>query len=137
MQASALKWVSPLPVCVSASNMPSFIKDAFVLANFLGRPDVTKNTLSTALKVYDAVRRPFSQNVAAVSRMSGKTAHFDTPEFESLTEEQSASGEALSLDQLRETVAKLGKLGDWRLKSQVTEDLSDAFRKLDAALGGN
>ncbi|RPD62093.1 FAD/NAD(P)-binding domain-containing protein [Lentinus tigrinus ALCF2SS1-7] len=154
----ALKWVvnvvKPLPTFVhgnvallgdaahamtphQGAGAGQCFEDAFLLAKFLARPEVTKDTLSVTLKVYDEIRRPFSQKVAALSRMSGKTAHFDTPEFADLTEEQSASGTTLSLEQLRENVAKLKELGDWRLNSQVGEDLSDALRKLDAALGAS
>lgn len=59
--------------------------------------------------------------------MSGKVAHFDTPEFADLTEEESASGTALTLEQLRDNVAKLKELADWQ-KESIEEKWLDSVR---------
>ena len=85
------------------------VQDAYLLAQLLSSANVTKDNVPLALKVYDEIRRPFSQNVAALSLLSGRTSQLNTPQHADLTEEQSATGTALTIDQLRENLAE--KLG--------------------------
>ncbi|RPD62099.1 FAD/NAD(P)-binding domain-containing protein [Lentinus tigrinus ALCF2SS1-7] len=110
-------------------------EDAHILAHFLAHPGVTKDTAAVALQVYDAVRRPASQNVATLSRMSGRNLHFNlSAGCADLTEEQSASGEAISPDQLKEVGDAIGKLTEWMFATTVAEDREVAMQKLEVAL---
>ena len=87
-----------------------------------------------ALKVYDHIQRPFTQNVAALSLMSGLTSQLNTPQYADLTEAQSASGTALTMDQLRENLSEMKRLGDWRFGPTVVEDTDAALRELEERL---
>ncbi|KAI0750640.1 FAD/NAD(P)-binding domain-containing protein [Daedaleopsis nitida] len=109
-------------------------EDVYILAQFLSRADITKANAATALKVYDEIRRPFSQKVAALSYLTAKTNHFSSPEYAHMTEEQSASGTMMTREQLWELVAKIKAQGEWHDESTVAEDKEAAFRVLDEAL---
>ncbi|KAI0714577.1 FAD/NAD(P)-binding domain-containing protein [Earliella scabrosa] len=111
-------------------------EDAYMLAQLLGRPDVDRRTLPDALRAYDEVRRPFSQNVAQCSDMGGKTMQLRSPEFVALTGEESATGDALSPEQLREIGVAIEQASEWRFASTIEEDKVYAFRKLEEAIGG-
>ena len=88
-----------------------------------------------ALQAYDQVRRPFSQDVAARSDTTGKTAHLKRPEWlADLTEEQSASGTALTHEQLEQVGIAMERAADWRNATTVEEETQRAFRTLDEAL---
>ena len=46
-------------------------QDAYILSALLSHPHTTLRTLSQATAVYDAVRRPFAQRIAELSREAG------------------------------------------------------------------
>ena len=91
---------------------------------------------SKALRAYDEVRRPFSQNVAQCSDMGGKAMQLRSPEFAELTVEGSATGNMLSPEQLRQVGLVLERASEWRFASTIEEDKACAFRKLEEAIGG-
>ena len=66
--------------------------------------------------------------------MSGKAIQFSTPELAGLTEEESATGKALSPEQLQQVSEGLKELMDWRVASTVAQDTERAYRLLDKAL---
>ncbi|KAI0750647.1 FAD/NAD(P)-binding domain-containing protein [Daedaleopsis nitida] len=109
-------------------------EDVYCLAQLLGRPDVTKENVSLALKVYDETRRPFSQNVASLSYLSGRTMHLNSSQYTDLTEEESASGTIFTKDHLRELIAAVKEQASWRQETTVADDMRVTFRKLDEAL---
>ncbi|RDX52959.1 FAD/NAD(P)-binding domain-containing protein [Lentinus brumalis] len=110
-------------------------EDAYVLAHFLAHPSVTMDTAAIALQAYDAVRRPASQKVAALSHMSGRNLHLNlSAECADVTEQESASGEGLSSDQLKEVGDAIQQLTKWMFATTVAEDRQVAMRKLEAAL---
>ena len=51
-----------------------------------------------------------------------------------VTEEQSASGKALSPEQLKEVKDAIGKLTEWMFATTVAEDTEVALQKLATAL---
>ncbi len=109
-------------------------QDAYILARLLARLDTDRSALPAVLRAYDEVRRPFSQNVAKCSYTTGKTVHFDTPPFVDFTEEQSATGSALSHEQLQQVGVAVARAADWRNASTIEEETEAAFRKLDESL---
>ena len=68
--------------------------------------------------------------------MGGKTMQLRSPEFAALTGEESATGDALSPEQLREIAVALERASEWRFASTIEEDKACAFRKLEVAIGG-
>ncbi|KIY70414.1 FAD/NAD(P)-binding domain-containing protein [Cylindrobasidium torrendii FP15055 ss-10] len=56
------------------------VEDAYMLATILGHPSTHKGNLEKALSVYDAVRRPFSQHVARMSRFAAQIGTLNWPE---------------------------------------------------------
>ncbi|KAI0723589.1 FAD/NAD(P)-binding domain-containing protein [Earliella scabrosa] len=109
-------------------------EDAYLLAQLLSSANVTKDNVPLALKVYDEIRRPFSQNVAALSLLSGRTSQLNTPQHADLTEEQSATGTALTIDQLRENLAEIQRLGEWQFGPTIVEETEAALRQLEERL---
>lgn len=47
-------------------------KDAYILATVLGHSQTDMTSITHALHVYDAIRRPFAQDIAERSRVSGR-----------------------------------------------------------------
>ncbi|KAJ3898483.1 hypothetical protein F5879DRAFT_611971 [Lentinula edodes] len=59
------------------------IEDAYFLAELLGDPRTTLNTVQQALKVYDKFRRPWTQDASAKAMANGRyfTLHYDGFDF--------------------------------------------------------
>ena len=107
----------------------------FLLAQFLGHPLVTLVTLPTALQTYDAIRRPFAQRVAALSKRSSELHHLNGPEFADLTEEESMRGNRLSQPRLDELGREIEALREWRDgRSDIMTENAESLRKLEEAL---
>ncbi|KAH9929152.1 FAD/NAD(P)-binding domain-containing protein [Fomitopsis serialis] len=109
------------------------IEDGFILATLLTQPGVTRDTLPVALQVYDALRRPFSQNVVQLSRSSGMSYRLNCPGFEALTEEQSYTG-TISPAQLDEVGKTVIELTSWNRDTSIMTDRDRALESLAAAL---
>ncbi|KAF8823291.1 hypothetical protein HHX47_DHR10000282 [Lentinula edodes] len=60
-----------------------WLKDAYFLAELLGDPRTTLNTVQQALKVYDKFRRPWTQDASAKAMANGRyfTLHYDGFDF--------------------------------------------------------
>ena len=69
------------------------LQDGFILSALLAHPSVNIKTLPQALKVYDDIRRPFSQNVQRTSDAMGSMYHLDTMGWENVSAEESAAGQ--------------------------------------------
>ncbi|KAI0723586.1 hypothetical protein C8Q76DRAFT_614964, partial [Earliella scabrosa] len=109
-------------------------EDAWLLAQFLGQPGTTRQKAPLALRVWDEIRRPFSQKVAALSRRSQQLHHLDAPEFAELTEEASATGNGLTIEQIAETGKEMERIREWRDYSDIMEENATALRRFDSAL---
>ena len=70
------------------------MQDAYILARLLALPDVTREKLATVLRVYDEVRRPFSQGVLKGSDRNGATYQMrrEGSGWENLSAEDSKAG---------------------------------------------
>ncbi|KAI1785334.1 FAD/NAD(P)-binding domain-containing protein [Ganoderma leucocontextum] len=109
-------------------------EDAFFLAMLMSHPDITKEDLTAVLHVYDEIRRPFTQNIAALARRRGQLHHLDSPELAWLTAERSAKGDAFSPEQLVGVSEMMERCRDWQFGPSVLEESAAAMRKLDEAL---
>ena len=107
-----------------------------MLAQLLGRPDVTKENAHIALQVYDEIRRPFTQNIAALARQRGQLHHLSAPRFADLTPELSATGKALTMEQLWDIGTEMQSLRKWQDGPSVADDVAEAMRRLDGLLAG-
>ena len=67
-------------------------EDGFILATILADPSVTLRNLGEVLKVYDEVRRPFSQTVQEGSENNGKRYQLRGPGWEEVSVEDSRAG---------------------------------------------
>lgn len=105
-----------------------------MLAQLLARPDVTTANVSAALQVYDEIRRPFTQTISELARRRGQLHHLTAPQFADITPELSATGEALTMDQLWEVGKTMQELRDWQDGSSVAEDVEGAMQRLDQIL---
>ncbi|EJF62089.1 FAD/NAD(P)-binding domain-containing protein [Dichomitus squalens LYAD-421 SS1] len=68
------------------------IEDGFVLAKILAHSSVTLTNVSEALRIYDDVRRPFSQNVQQGSEWNGMLYQLRRAGWEDISVEDSAAG---------------------------------------------
>ncbi|KAL1673152.1 hypothetical protein EV122DRAFT_294395 [Schizophyllum commune] len=79
------------------------IEDAWILSNLVSDSKVTRETLPAALRVYDAVRRPFDINAQELARVDGHLMVLNykgMPGFEDLDEEAAIArcGETIQRD---------------------------------------
>ena len=105
-----------------------------MLAQLLGRPNITRANVSAALQVYDEFRRPFTQTISELARKRGQLHHLTDPQFADLTPELSATGEILTMEHLWEVGRTMQELRDWQDGSTVAEDVAGAMQRLDRIL---
>ncbi|KAM5540134.1 hypothetical protein V8D89_006274 [Ganoderma adspersum] len=67
-------------------------EDGWVLATVLSHPAVTLANLPAALVIYDGVRRPYSQGIAAGSLQNGNNYHLCRAGWEDVSAEDSSAG---------------------------------------------
>lgn len=87
-----------------------------------------------ALRVWDEIRRPFTQNVAALSRRSQQLHYLNSPELSQLTEELSASGRGLTSDQIMEIGSEMERIRDWRDQSNILQENAVSLQRLNGVL---
>ncbi|KAF9261124.1 salicylate hydroxylase [Marasmius fiardii PR-910] len=103
------------------------IEDAYVLAELLGHPSTTRETIPRALRIYDSIRRPWTQKVAEKARVNGShlTLDFEDFDFEDAPD-----------DKVREQLERMGGIiidnWSWSWNSSVQGDLEDAVRRLES-----
>ncbi|KAI0772514.1 FAD/NAD-P-binding domain-containing protein [Trametes elegans] len=110
-------------------------EDALMLGKLLGEQGVTRGTIRTALKVYDEMRRPVSQMVAALSYQSGNFQMFTVPELSDLTEEVSTSGKGITAEQFKWMAENLEQLKGWQKGPGVLREYEAGMQKLREELG--
>ncbi|EIW74563.1 FAD/NAD(P)-binding domain-containing protein [Coniophora puteana RWD-64-598 SS2] len=93
------------------------VEDAYILATVLGHQRTTIATLPTALAVYDQIRRPFAQGIAAASMMNGLISGMEV-------------GEPLS--QMEESISKQWS---WGWTTSLDPDVEKAVKLLEERLG--
>ncbi|KII86083.1 hypothetical protein PLICRDRAFT_165768 [Plicaturopsis crispa FD-325 SS-3] len=100
------------------------IEDAYLLAAVLGHAATTKDTLPRALAVYDAIRRPFAQDIVERSYQNGEWYSFDGDDFD-----VNAPQEAQ-----QRTLEKLGEMMKERWQWAWTTTLDGALAEVDRML---
>ncbi|KZT64400.1 salicylate hydroxylase [Daedalea quercina L-15889] len=102
------------------------IEDAYLLATLLGHPKTTLSTLARALQIYDAVRRPYAQNVAETSRECGMLFTFNYP---GLSSRDIQTGQMA--EKLRAVAETIQRKWSWAWDSTLDGDLARAVRMLE------
>ncbi|CAL1714511.1 unnamed protein product [Somion occarium] len=105
------------------------IEDAFLLATLLGHSVTTPATLSRALKVYDAVRRPFSQHVLETSRENGQLFTLNYPGLTFGTPQENR--DAKKLQKLQDLCNRVRKNWEWCWLTTLDADLERAVKMLE------
>ncbi|KAI0772517.1 FAD/NAD-P-binding domain-containing protein [Trametes elegans] len=105
-------------------------EDATMLARLLAESPVDQAALPIALKVYDERRRPVAQQVSAFSLRSGRLHSFIAPELTSVTEELSASGQGMSIEQLKKLAADLEDIKAWQKVTTIASEYDTAVERL-------
>ncbi|GBE85787.1 FAD/NAD(P)-binding domain-containing protein [Sparassis crispa] len=108
-------------------------EDAYILASVLGHPSVTLATVDQALHVYDAIRRPFVQDVQRRSHYSGKLYQLSGPECQALSEEDSASG-AVSVEKLAEVANAIDDTMNWMGMGSGMSERTRALNMLECSM---
>ncbi|TFK85074.1 FAD/NAD(P)-binding domain-containing protein [Polyporus arcularius HHB13444] len=106
-------------------------EDGFLLAQFLGRPDVNTDTLHIALQVYDEIRRPLAQKVVALSHLSGQLHSLEDPDVL----EDDGSERALTPEELRRLGDKIEQVKEWRRVTSLLDENEVSMRRLAEAIG--
>lgn len=101
------------------------IEDAYVLATLLGHSCTTVDTIPRALQVYNAVRRPYANQVAERSHLNGRyfTLEYNGVDFDQLSGEE-------QLDQLQGLGNAITR--NWEWSWATTLNVRDAVRMLEA-----
>ena len=98
-------------------------EDGIILATALAHASVTRANLPTALSIYDAVRRPFSQGVQRRSDWNGMTYQLRRAGsgWEGVSEEESRAGRYARerLDAIAEEVRAQMR---WQFETTVEDD---------------
>lgn len=110
-------------------------QDGIILAALLAQPEIQTRTIPTALRIYDAVRRPFAQHIQDISFKSGETVWLHSPRFQHITAEESARGN-VSAEELQALHAELMDWQRWAGTTTLRGDRERAVRMLKEELGG-
>ncbi|KAH8104119.1 FAD/NAD(P)-binding domain-containing protein [Cristinia sonorae] len=113
------------------------IEDAYILSELLAHPNTTLTTLSYALTVYDAVRRPFAQRVAEKSRENGILFTLNFPGLGFDPSKPEESNEDTKMRRLSEIYLKIRKNWEWAWDTTVDGDLHRAISMLERRENGS
>ncbi|THH28366.1 hypothetical protein EUX98_g5817 [Antrodiella citrinella] len=106
------------------------IEDACMLAEVLGHPNTTLTTLSHALTVYDAIRRPFAQRIAEKSRENGMLFMFNYPGLDNFSSHNE------DVRRLSEVYYRIRKNWEWAWETTIDEDVVRARALLEGSENG-
>jgi hypothetical protein len=115
-----------LPRRVRVTHTPP--QDGYVLARLLAHPRASLAALGTVLEVYDGVRRPAAQRVAAVSRMQGILYELRAPQF--------MGRDVDDPETLGDICEALERDWQWAWTTSVEDEVAGALEALDGRLGG-
>nr|VWP01621.1 Uncharacterized protein [Ganoderma boninense] len=109
-------------------------EDGYILATVLAHPSVTLATLPAALAVYDAVRRPFSQEVQKGSENNGRNYQLRRAGWEDVSAEDSRAGRYPRelLDVLAEEIRTQVQ---WSRESSILGEREGVVERLAALCG--
>ncbi|EPQ52859.1 FAD/NAD P-binding domain-containing protein [Gloeophyllum trabeum ATCC 11539] len=112
------------------------IEDAYILATLLTHPGCTREMLPEALKIYDSIRRPFSQSVLQSSKDVGLMYEFSWPGFTDEDIMRKAADGSMHLD--IEALHRLGELAAevqaWSWRSTIEDDRKQAIEMLEKSV---
>jgi salicylate hydroxylase len=102
------------------------IEDAYVLATLLGHSSTTLDTIPRTLHVFNAVRRPYANQIAERSRLNGLyfTLRYNGIDFDRLSGDE-------QVNQLQGLGNALTK--NWEWTWTTTLDVREAIRMLEAS----
>ena len=109
------------------------VEDGYILATILAHPSVNVANISQALRIYDSVRRPFSQYVQQGSAWNGMMYQLRRTGWEDISREDSAAGRYPP-----ELLDVLGKeikgLTDWQFGpgASIKDDVAKVVEALKA-----
>ncbi len=108
-------------------------EDGFVLSLILSHPSVTLSNLPAALKIYDDLRRPFSQGVQRGSERNGENYHLRRPGsgWENITAEDSRSGR-YPREWLKDIAEDVQAQMRWTFEANVEDDRARVAERLAA-----
>ena len=102
-----------------------------MLASLLSHHSVTLETLPEALRIYDNIRRPFSQNVQRGSDEAGSMYHLREFGWDKVSVEESAAG-SYSQDMIEVLGKGLEEKLDWVMKGDFMETRVKAMGMLES-----
>ena len=106
-------------------------EDGWVLAMILAHPAVTLGKLPAALKIYDDIRRPFSQGVVRGSANNGTNYHLCRAGWENVSAEESREGR-YPLELLGVLGEELRKQTSWMYDSSILDERAVLAERLSA-----
>ncbi|PIL34430.1 hypothetical protein GSI_03205 [Ganoderma sinense ZZ0214-1] len=108
-------------------------EDGFVLSLILSSPAVTLSNLPEALKVYDDLRRPFSQGVQRGSERNGESYHLRRAgsDWENLSEEDSRAGR-YPREWLKDIAEDVQAQMRWTFEANIEDDRARVAERLAA-----
>ena len=106
-------------------------EDGFVLSLVLSSPAVTLANLDTALKIYDDLRRPFSQGVQRGSERNGATYHLRRAGsgWENITAEDSRTGR-YPRERLKDIAEDVQAQMRWTYEASIEDDRARVAERL-------
>lgn len=102
-----------------------------MLASLLSHHSVNLETLPEALRIYDNIRRPFSQNVQRGSDEAGSMYHLKEFGWDKVSVEESAAG-SYSQDMIEVLGKGLEAKLDWVMKGDFMETRVKAMGMLES-----
>ena len=122
-----------------ASGAGQGIEDAYILATLLAHPLTTRETLKSALKVYDSVRLPYANTIQRLSHQIGRMSTFTDPRFSDLaadnTPQNNGMPNAEYLQKLKDLGDEMMKNWGWAWKKGIEEERKKAVDMLTDMIG--
>lgn len=109
------------------------LKDGYILATVLARITPTSDnseSIIRALKVYNTIRRPASQNVQRLSRANGLTYELNDDECQNISVQDSAAG-MVPMELLAGINKKIEENFGWTWRTSIARDRDEAIRHMD------
>ena len=106
-------------------------EDGWVLAMILSHPAVTLANLPAALKIYDDIRRPFSQGVVRGSANNGTNYHLCRAGWENVSAEESREGR-YPRELLGMLEEELRKQMRWMYETSILDERAALLEKVGA-----
>ncbi len=110
------------------------IQDGFFLATLLGQPEVQLSNITTALQVYDEVRRPFTQRIQELSYEAGAILLLGNSRMNAYSAEDSVEGKIPENVLREQIVTDMTAVLEWQWTTSLRPDITLALQKLRDAL---